>query len=168
MNSASVQPRVEEQSPRVEAGERAHANKFMENNFKKRLKKYWENTQKYLKKDSGSLYLSALKTEQVEEAEEIKEMKITEVPILEPERVLEAWEEEPKKKYDFYIELVLFLILGILVGIALKTEAVKRITIGYDDYKMKIMKSDFDINKIEKDILQKQKDEVQKQEAESK
>ena len=71
--------------------------------------------------------------------------------------------ERPKKKYDFYVELVLFLILGILIGIALKTEAVKRITIGYDDYKMKIMKSDFDINKIEKDILQKQKDEAQKQ-----
>ncbi|OGI32907.1 MAG: hypothetical protein A2271_01570 [Candidatus Moranbacteria bacterium RIFOXYA12_FULL_35_19] len=144
---------------RVEAGERTHANKLMENNFKERLKKYWENTQKYLKKDSGSLYLSALKTEQAEEAEEIKEMKITEGPILEPERILEAREEEPKKKYDFYVELVLFLILGILVGIALKTEAVKRITIGYDDYKMKIMKSDFDINKIEKDILQKQEAE---------
>jgi len=73
--------------------------------------------------------------------------------------------ERPKKKYDFYVELGLFLILGILIGIALKTEAVKRITIGYDDYKMKIMKSDFDINKIEKDILQKQKDEAQKQDA---
>lgn len=76
----------------------------------------------------------------------------------------EILEEKPKKgKYDFYVELGLFLILGILIGIALKTEAVKRITIGYDDYKMKIMKSDFDINKIEKDILQKQKDEAQKQ-----
>ena len=75
--------------------------------------------------------------------------------------------ERPKKKYDFYVELVLFLILGILIGIALKTEAVKRITIGYDDYKMKIMKSDFDINKIEKDILQKQKDEAQKETVEN-
>ncbi|MDO9231721.1 MAG: hypothetical protein Q7U36_04595 [bacterium] len=74
----------------------------------------------------------------------------------------EILREKPKKKYDFYVELVLFLILGILIGIALKTEAVKKITIGYDDYKMKIMKSDFDINKIEKDILQKQNDEAQK------
>ena len=45
---------------------------------------------------------------------------------------------EPKKnrsrKTDFYIELALFLILGVLIGIAIKTEAVKRITIGFDDY----------------------------------
>ena len=81
------------------------------------------------------------------------------------EKEEDTTKEKPRnKKYDFYVELGLFLILGILIGIALKTEAMKRITIGYDDYKMKIMKSDFDINKIEKDILQKQKDEAQKQE----
>lgn len=91
------------------------------------------------------------------------EEKIQEAVTSEFEKEEEALEEKPKKgKYDFYVELGLFLILGILIGIALKTEAVKRITIGYDDYKMKIMKSDFDINKIEKDILQKQKDEAQK------
>ncbi|MFZ2975079.1 MAG: hypothetical protein WA055_00435 [Candidatus Moraniibacteriota bacterium] len=91
------------------------------------------------------------------------EEKIQEAVTSEFEKEEEMLEEKPKKgKYDFYVELGLFLILGILIGIALKTEAVKRITIGYDDYKMKIMKSDFDINKIEKDILQKQKDEAQK------
>lgn len=92
---------------------------------------------------------------------ENNEEKIQEAEILESEKLEEISEERPKKKYDFYVELVLFLILGILIGIALKTEAVKRITIGYDDYKMKIMKSDFDINKIEKDILKKQADEAQ-------
>lgn len=97
------------------------------------------------------------------------EEKIQEAVTAELEKEEDMAEEKPKKgKYDFYVELVLFLILGILIGIALKTEAVKRITIGYDDYKMKIMKSDFDINKIEKDILQKQKDEAQKQDVESK
>ncbi len=94
---------------------------------------------------------------------ENNEEKIQEAVTSELEKEKDEIVEKPKKgKYDFYIELGLFLILGILIGIALKTEAVKRITIGYDDYKMKIMKSDFDINKIEKDILQKQKDEAQK------
>ena len=94
------------------------------------------------------------------------EEKIQEAVTSEFEKEEETLEEKPKKgKYDFYVELGLFLILGILIGIALKAEAVKRITIGYDDYKMKIMKNDFDINKIEKDILQKQKDEAQEQEA---
>ncbi len=101
---------------------------------------------------------------------ENNEEKIQEAVTSEFEKTEEEiLEEKPKKgKYDFYVELGLFFILGILIGIALKTEAVKRITIGYDDYKMKIMKSDFDINKIEKDILQKQKDEAQKEDAESK
>jgi hypothetical protein len=59
-------------------------------------------------------------------------------------------------KRDYYIELVLFLILGILLGVALKTEAVKRVTMGYNDYKMKIMSQDFDVNKLQKDMLAKQ------------
>jgi hypothetical protein len=92
---------------------------------------------------------------------ENNEEKIQEAVTSEFEKTEEEiLEEKPKKgKYDFYVELGLFLILGILIGIALKTEAVKRITIGYDDYKMKIMKNDFDINKIEKDILKKQQEE---------
>jgi hypothetical protein len=59
-------------------------------------------------------------------------------------------------KKDYYIELVLFLILGILLGVAIKTEAVKRVTIGFNDYKMKTMSQDFDINKLQKDMLAKQ------------
>lgn len=63
----------------------------------------------------------------------------------------------PKKKRraDFYIELVLFLILGILLGFAIKKEADKRIAIGFDDYKMKIFAQDYDINKIELDLAKK-------------
>jgi len=64
--------------------------------------------------------------------------------------------EEPKKtgkrKTDFYIELALFLILGVLIGIAVKTEAIKKITIGFDDYKMKIASQDYDINKLQQDL----------------
>jgi hypothetical protein len=88
----------------------------------------------------------------------------SEAQILEPERVLEEPKNDvKKKKYDFYIELALFFILGILLGVALKNEAVKRITIGFDDYKMKIGQSGFDINQIEKDLLQKQQDELEKE-----
>lgn len=94
---------------------------------------------------------------------ENNEEKISEAQILEPERILEVPKEKSKKKYDFYIELTLFFILGILLGVALKNEAVKRITIGFDDYKMKIEQSDFDINQIEKDLLQKQQDELEKE-----
>jgi len=92
--------------------------------------------------------------------------KINEAEVSE----LKETSEEPKeklrnKKRDLYIELVLLFILGILLGIALKNEAARRITIGFDDYKMNIMKSDFDINQIEKDILDKQKEEQAQEEA---
>jgi len=58
-----------------------------------------------------------------------------------------------KKRKDFHIELVLFLILGILMGIAVKNEAVKKVTMGYDDYRMKIMTTDYDINKLQADLI---------------
>ena len=60
-----------------------------------------------------------------------------------------------EKKTDFYIELALFLILGILIGIAVKTEAMKRITIGFDDYKMKFYTHSYDLNKMQADAIQK-------------
>jgi hypothetical protein len=95
--------------------------------------------------------------------------KIQEAEILESkneteniETSIEASIETSKKKKwisDFYVELFLFLILGILVGIAVKTEAMKRITIGFDDYRMKIMVQDFDINKMQIDLAEKQKQE---------
>ncbi|MFA6047838.1 MAG: hypothetical protein WCV59_05185 [Parcubacteria group bacterium] len=68
-------------------------------------------------------------------------------------------------KRDYYIELALFLILGILLGVAIKTEAVKKVTIGFNDYKMKIMNQDFDINKLEKDALAKQMEAAKQDQA---
>lgn len=43
------------------------------------------------------------------------------------------------------INVLLILILGFLVGVAVKTEAKKRITIGYGDYLIESMKQDFDL-----------------------
>ncbi len=45
------------------------------------------------------------------------------------------------------INYLLIFILGFLVGVAVKTEARKRITIGYDDYLVSQMKQDFDLMK---------------------
>lgn len=47
------------------------------------------------------------------------------------------------------INYVLIFVLGFLVGVALKTEAKKRITIGYQDYMTNGMKQEFDLNKPE-------------------
>ena len=65
-----------------------------------------------------------------------------------------------KRKSDFYIEMALFFILGALIGITLKTEASKRITIGYNDYQMNIYSQDYDINKLQADLTRKNSEEI--------
>jgi hypothetical protein len=52
------------------------------------------------------------------------------------------------KKFRITEKLVnslLILILGFLIGVAVKTEAKKRLTIGYDDYTASQMKQGFDL-----------------------
>ncbi|MDO8529542.1 MAG: hypothetical protein Q7S18_02640 [bacterium] len=59
------------------------------------------------------------------------------------------------KKIDFRFELVLFLILGFLLGVVIKTEAVKRITFGYNDREVISLKQGYDFQKIKEDIISK-------------
>lgn len=84
-------------------------------------------------------------TDEIKDAE-VEEIKKEETPM----------EKEKRAKRDFYVELVLFLILGVLIGIVVKTEANKRVTIGFNDYKMKIGAAQYSINKLQADFLNKQ------------
>lgn len=87
----------------------------------------------------------------------ITEAEVEEIKIEEEEKQAEEAPKK-KKKTDFYVELVLFLILGVLIGVAIKTEADKKITVGFNDYKMKIMKQDYDINKLQADLSKQSQD----------
>lgn len=62
---------------------------------------------------------------------------------------LEKEDSEKKNKSEFRSRLMLVFVLGFLIGIAIKTEALKKITIGYDDYLMKIKSQSYDINGIQ-------------------
>lgn len=73
--------------------------------------------------------------------------------------------ENKKGRMDFYIEIALIFILGILIGIAVKTEAVKRITMGFNDYKIKIADDRYSISRLEKDLIGKQSKEAENQPA---
>jgi len=63
---------------------------------------------------------------------------------------------EKNQKKDFYIEVILMLVLGILIGVAVKTEAAKRITIGSDDYRMKFFADTYNLNNLEKELAKSQ------------
>lgn len=86
--------------------------------------------------------------------------------VKEPEED-DAVESEEKvikpSKAEFYIELALFLILGLLIGIAIKTESIKRIAIGYEDYKMNIYESDYNINTMQVEVAKKRAEEIKEQ-----
>ncbi|MCK9379293.1 MAG: hypothetical protein M0P97_04095 [Candidatus Moranbacteria bacterium] len=73
-------------------------------------------------------------------------------------------EKKPRKSSDRKVELALFLILGFLLGVMLKTEAVKKLTIGFNDYLVTAVANEIDINQIQKDAMAKQ--EAQKKEQE--
>jgi len=62
----------------------------------------------------------------------------------------------PGKKSNFYFELALFLILGFLLGVVIKTEAAKRVTIGFYDYKVSATGQSYDINEMQKNLLEEQ------------
>ncbi|MCX6762063.1 MAG: hypothetical protein NTY33_04490 [Candidatus Moranbacteria bacterium] len=86
-------------------------------------------------------------------SEEPQKEKTEEVMTADAELDREALAK--KMKAEFRSRLILTFILGLLIGIAVKTEALKKITIGYDDYLMKIKSQSYNINDIQTN-LQKQ------------
>lgn len=83
-----------------------------------------------------------------------EENKIQEGEVISEESLPEISNKKKRRK-DLYVELFLFFVLGTLIGITVKTEAAKRITMGYNDYQMEIGKQDYNINKIQTDLTQK-------------
>jgi hypothetical protein len=89
------------------------------------------------------------------EEEKIQDAEVEKIEIKNASVGEENAEIEQNKKKDFYVELVLLFILGVLIGIAIKTEASKKITMGFDDYQMKIARQDYNINQLQTDLTKK-------------
>lgn len=69
----------------------------------------------------------------------------------EEETVETEIERAQKKRREALFEMSLFFILGVLIGITLKTEAVKRVTMGFNDYQIKKSAS-YDVDAIKKEF----------------
>jgi len=72
--------------------------------------------------------------------------------IKDAEVINEGKSSNPKIKIDFRFELALFLILGFLLGVVIKTEATKRITIGFNDGLVPSVKQSYDFEKINEEL----------------
>ena len=90
---------------------------------------------------------------------EIQEAQVDTVsePVEAEKPRQEIIEPEPddyakKNKKEFFSRLVMIFVLGFLIGIALKTEALKKVTIGYNDYLMKTKPQNYDINNAQKEL----------------
>lgn len=95
----------------------------------------------------------------------MEDNKVQEAEIV-PENI--TMEKQPlEKKSKFRNKLMLIFILGFLIGIALKIEALKKITIGYNDYLMDIKPQNYDINKMQADLSKRIAEEMQAQDAQN-
>ena len=94
-----------------------------------------------------------------------EENKIKDAEII---TVSDEKNNEKQERSNPYIEKALILILGILIGIAVKTEAVKKITIGFDDYLMISHEQSYNLNEMQNEQIQKMIEEQENQEEEIK
>ena len=78
------------------------------------------------------------------------------------ENEIQGGENENKKQSKFSsifdTRLIALFVLGILIGVTVKTQASKTITMGYDDYRLENTKQEFDLTEAR---LQKQQNEEQ-------
>ncbi len=85
------------------------------------------------------------------EKEKTEEIQQVEIKV---EKMQNVEDLEKKKKKDLFFELTLFFILGILIGITAKTEAVKKITIGFNDYQIPAKLERYDLAELKRNLLQ--------------
>ncbi len=99
------------------------------------------------------------------EQKETKDAEVELVPVSEAQNPEEL---AKKRKREAYFELTLFFILGILLGITFKTEAVKRITMGFNDYQIIAPKEKYNIEYLKENLQQemaRQQEQIQQQAA---
>lgn len=89
-------------------------------------------------------------TETENEKEKTEEVRQVEIKV---EKFQSQQDLVKKKKKDLVFELSLFFILGILIGITVKTEAVKKITIGFNDYQIPAKVQRYNIAELKSNLL---------------
>jgi len=77
--------------------------------------------------------------------------------------IKEATIIEGDDKRSFKVEIILTLILGVLLGFTIKTEALKRVTIGFNDYQLKNSVGAFNISEAERKLIEEAEQNAQQE-----
>lgn len=91
-------------------------------------------------------------------------MEETEKKDIQDAEVSQVDQKENAKK-NYRTEIILIFVIGLLVGVMLKAEAVKKISIGFNDYKVETRSQGYDIEAIEKSLFE-ESEEAQEAESE--
>ena len=93
----------------------------------------------------------------MQQEEQVAQIEEIEKP-LEEKQLSDEELKEKKKRRDLKIEMALFFILGILIGVTIKTEAVKNVTIGFNDYQLKNGKQAYNLDQMKADLDKQMQD----------
>lgn len=111
-----------------------------------------EQDKKNAELEQSKLWQQEQELKKIEELEELKEdsmFKTIETEIETSDVI------EKKKRREVIFEMALFFVLGLLLGVTIKTEATKRITIGFNDYQIKASQQRYDVAELKKNLDEK-------------
>ncbi len=63
---------------------------------------------------------------------------------------------DEESKQTTSTRLIALFVIGVLIGITIKTHAIQKITMGFDDYKIHKLKSDFDLLNFDEQLDEQQ------------
>ena len=110
----------------------------------------FELEEEYNQDSSEAQQSSEMILETESEKEKTEEIRQVEIKVGKMQNVEDL---AKKKKKDLIFELTLFFILGALIGITIKTQAAKKITIGFNDYQIPAKAERYDIAALKSELL---------------
>lgn len=81
-----------------------------------------------------------------QEKNDIQDAQISEVTEV---------DDKSKNKKNYHTEIILIFVIGLLLGIMLKAESLKKISIGFSDYKVTGGAQEYKLDEIEKELMEK-------------
>ncbi|KKQ51152.1 MAG: hypothetical protein US70_C0022G0028 [Parcubacteria group bacterium GW2011_GWD2_38_11] len=88
--------------------------------------------------------------EQEEVQQSTQDENIEEKEKLQP--IENEMERAKKRRREVVFEMALFFVLGVLLGVTMKTEAIKKITIGFNDYQISKPLESYNIADLKKKL----------------